>query len=78
MIANILSHIKIIVISVFGVFLTIGAIFLRGKSAGKKQAEAKQNEAILEQTKQAQEVIHRVGNMSSDERRRLREKYTRD
>ncbi len=53
-------------------------VFMRGKSQGKSELEAKQNEAIIEQTKQVQEIIHRVGNMSADERERLRKEYTRD
>lgn len=61
-----------------GVLLTISAIFLRGKSAGKQQAEAKTNETILKQTEEVQEIIHRVGNLSDNQRKRLRKKYTRD
>lgn len=42
--------------AVGGIILAIGAVFLRGKSAGKQQQEAKHNESVLKAT---QEAIHK-------------------
>ena len=65
-------------ISIGALLSAIAVIFMSGKRRGKQDMEAKTNETILKQTEEAQEIIHRVGNMSNAERKRLREKYTRD
>lgn len=43
-----------------GILLAIGAVFLRGKRAGKKEVEAKNNEETLAQIRKTQEAIHKA------------------
>jgi hypothetical protein len=49
------------------IMLTIFTAFMRGKSQGKQQAEAKQNEQQLEAIITVQKRIHEAGYVSNDD-----------
>jgi hypothetical protein len=72
------SHIRNIIIAVGAVFLTLGTAFLRGKSAGKAQQEAKQNEQILQSAQEAKKRQDSYDAMPIDvKRKRLHERWTK-
>jgi hypothetical protein len=52
-----------------GFIVTLLVAFMRGKSQGKQQAEAKQNEAIIDNVAKKQQVQNNVAAMSDDDRR---------
>jgi hypothetical protein len=51
------------------IMLTIFTAFMRGKSQGKQQAEAKQNEEIIDNVAKKQQVQNDVAAMSDDAKR---------
>ena len=61
------------------ILLALFGIHRSGKQSGKQQAEAKTNEQILQNAKEAKAVKDTVAGMSDDAvRKRLREKYRID
>ena len=50
-----------------GFVVTLILAFTRGKSQGKQQTEAKQNEQQLEAIKTVQKRIHKAGNVTADD-----------
>jgi hypothetical protein len=73
-----MAKIKAWLISVAGILSAIAVIFMSGKRKGKSELEAKQNDKILQDTKEIKKVENTIASMPDDKRERLREKYTID
>jgi uncharacterized membrane protein YdjX (TVP38/TMEM64 family) len=60
---NLKNQIAGYLIAIGGIIIAIFTVFMRGKTQGRQQAEAKQNEDII----RTQQKINDAGNLSSDD-----------
>jgi uncharacterized membrane protein YdjX (TVP38/TMEM64 family) len=60
---NLKNQIAGYLIAIGGIIIAIFTAFMRGKTQGRQQAEAKQNEDII----RTQQKINDAGNLSSDD-----------
>ena len=60
---NLKNQIAGYLIAIGGIIIAIFTAFMRGKTQGRKQAEAKQNEDII----RTQQKINDAGNLSGDD-----------